>query len=154
LSSHKGTDFLFRVGLIVKGVDAVFEMIGGVLLSMPVKLARYLLVLSEHELYKNHKALSGNLGHLAASVQRHPSLPEAAYLLVHGGAKVILIVAIFRGKKWGYTGLIGVLSFFTIIELGRAITAHEIVTGCLGLFDLGVVLLIAKEYLLRFVAKE
>jgi uncharacterized membrane protein len=136
--------------LIVKGVDAVFEMIGGVLLTMPIRLARYLLILSDHELYKNHKALSGHLDQLATSVQNHPSMPQAAYLLVHGAAKVILIVAIYRGKKWGYTGLIGVLSLFTLIEFGRAISAREVVTGCLGLFDLGIVVLIAKEYRYRF----
>ncbi len=120
----------------------------------PTKLARYILVVSQHELYKHHKVLSGNLDHLAANVQEHASLPQAGYLIIHGAAKVILICAIFRGKRWGYTGLIGVLSFFTLLEIGRAIIAHEIVTGCLGLFDLAVVLLIAKEYRLRFQGKE
>ena len=71
--------------------------------------------------------------------------------MVHGGAKVILVAAIFRGKKWGYLGLIGVLGVFTLVEMTRAITAHEWITGVLGLIDLGVVILIWKEYRARFV---
>ncbi|HLK56281.1 MAG TPA: DUF2127 domain-containing protein [Chthonomonadaceae bacterium] len=149
----KSTDLIFRISIIVKGVDAVFEVVGGLLLTQPVKIARYLAVLAQHELYRHHQVLSGRLDHLAETISVHASLPEAAYLCVHGLAKVILIVAIFLNKRWGYVGLIGVLSLFTLVELTRSIMAREIVTGLLGLFDLVVVILIAKEYQARFGAK-
>jgi len=148
----KTTDFLFRVGLIVKGVDSLFEILGGVLLMMPTRLAGYIGLLSQHELYK-HPALSGKLDHLADSVTLHASMGEAAYLMVHGLAKVILISAIFREKRWGYLGLMGVLSLFTAIEVFRAVTHHEIVTGALAAFDLFVVVLIYKEYVQRYAWK-
>ena len=144
--TSKATDFLFRVGLIVKGVDSLLEVVGGVLLLMPMRLARYILVLSQHEVYRHHQALAGRLDHLADSVVEHASMGEAAYLVVHGLAKVILIAAVFRDKKWGYTGLMGVLSFFALIEITRAIGAHEIVTGALSIFDIVMVVLIYKEY--------
>ena len=150
MSNHKATDFLFRTGLVVKGVDSLFEVIGGVLLTMPTKLARYILVLSQHELDRHHEVLAGRLDKLADDVTVHVHLASALYLLVHGLAKVILISAIFFRKRWGYIGFIGVLSLFTAIEMTRAITAHEIVTGVLGLFDVAVVLLILKEYRIQF----
>ena len=148
--TNKSTDILFRIGLLVKGVDAVFEVVGGILLTMPTKLARYLLVLSQHELYRHHQVLSGRLDRLADTVQAHPHLGAAVYLIAHGAAKIILIAAIVRGKRWGYTGLMGVLSLFTLLEAGRAIADHEVLTGLLALFDAVVVVLTYKEYKARF----
>ena len=119
---------------------------------MPMRLARGLLVLSHHELFHHHEVLAGKIDKLAETVQMHSSIGEAAYLLVHGLAKVLLIWAIFHDKRWGFTGLIGVLSFFAIVELTRAIGAHELITGLLSLFDAIMVLLIWKEYRVRFLA--
>jgi len=144
-------DFIFRLGLIIKGIDSLFEVIGGILLTMPTKLSRYLLVISQHEAFRHHEALAGRLDHLAGMATMHPSMVEAVYLIVHGATKVVLIVAIARGFRWGYIGLMAVLSLFACIELVRAGTAREVVTGVLGLFDLAVVFVIYREYRSRFV---
>jgi len=146
----KTTDLLFRIGMIVKGVDSIFEVVGGILLMMPTKLARYLLVISQHEAFRHHLALSGKLDKLADSVTMHPSMGEGIYLAVHGAAKVILIAAIVAHKRWGYLGFIAVLSLFSTIELVRSVTAQEVVTGIFGLFDVCVVVLIYKEYRTKF----
>lgn len=146
----KTTDALFKIGMIIKGVDSVFEVIGGVILTTPAKLARYILVLSQHEAFRHHEALAGRLDRLAESVTVHPHLGQAIYLIVHGLAKLVLIVAIMREKRWGYIGLMAVLSLFATIEIVRAITAGEVVTGVLALFDIFVVVLIVKEYRARF----
>lgn len=149
----KTTDFLFRIGMIVKGVDSLFEVAGGIILMMPTRLARYLLVVSQHEAFRHHTALAGRLDKLADTVTMHPSVGEAAYLMVHGLAKVILIAGIVAQKRWGYVGFIAVLSLFTGIELVRSVTAREVVTGVFGLFDACVVVLIYKEYRTRFTAQ-
>lgn len=149
-STHHTADFLFRVGLIIKGVDSGFEVIGGVLLMMPMKVARFLAVLSHHEVYRHHDVLAGRIDHLSDTIVTHSSVGEAAYLMVHGVAKVMLIYAIFHDRKWGYKGLIAVLSLFATIELIRAFTAREVMTGVLSLFDVVMVVLILKEYRIRF----
>ena len=146
----KATNLLFDIGMVIKGIDSVFEVIGGIILTMPTKLARYILVFSQHEAFRHHKALAGKLDRLAENVTMHPSIGQAIYLMIHGLAKVILIIAITRNKRWGYTGFIGVLSLFASIEVIRAISAHEVVTGIFGVFDMFVVVLIYKEYKMRF----
>ncbi len=152
--TSKTTDFFFKIGLAIKGIDSCFEVVGGVLLMMPMKLARYFLVLSQHEVYHHHQVLAGRIDHLADGVLEHASTGEALYLMVHGLAKVILIFAIYRHRRWGYLGLIGVLSLFALIEATRAIGAKELVTGILAAFDVLMVVLIAKEYRARFVDSE
>jgi uncharacterized membrane protein len=150
----KTTDFFFRFGLIVKGVDSVFEVFGAILLFMPMRLERYFLVLSQHEIYRHHEAMAGRIDHLADRVLEHASVGEAAYLAIHGLAKVILIAAIYRDKRWGYVGLMGVLTLFACIELVRAFTAREVVTGILSGFDILMVVLIFKEYRSHFSSRQ
>jgi|GEM_PF-1322498 len=146
----RAADDLFKFGLVVKGVDSVFEVVGGFLLTTPNKVARFLAVLSQHELYRHHEVLSGRIDKLSESITLHAHLGSAIYLIVHGLAKLILIGAIMKGRRWGYVGLMVVLTMFTCIEIGRAVVAREVVTGALALFDLLVVLLIRKEYLAKF----
>ena len=154
MAVNKTPDLFFRIGLITKGVDSLLEVIGGLLLTMPTRLSRAILVLSQHELYRHHEVLSGRLDKLAETVLVHAHLISALYLFVHGLSKVILIGAIFKGKRWGYTGLMGVLSLFTAIEVCRGIAAHEAITGVLGLFDGFVIYLILKEYRAKFGPSE
>ena len=146
----KSKDLVFRVGLLVKGVDSLLEVLGGLLLTQPTKIARYLSVLSQHEVYKQHLVLAGHIDRLTDTFTTHTSLVEAGYLMLHGSAKVILILAVMRNKKWGFVGLIGVLIFFTTIEIVRAVAAKEIVTAAFALFDLLVACIIASEYKDRF----
>lgn len=148
--NDEAMNFIFRAGLIIKGVDSLFEILGGILLAMPMRLARYILVLSQHEAFRHHEVLAGRLNRLADATTTHASMGEAVYLIIHGVAKVILIAAIARGLRWGYLGLIIILSLFALIEVVRAGTAREVVTGLLGVFDLGVVYVIWREYLKNF----
>ena len=113
---------------------------------MPLKLYAWLMLAADHEIYRHHEVLAGRLDHMADVVISKPHLGSAIYLALHGLCKVILIYGIFKEKKWGYVGLIGVLSFFAIVELGRAVLHHEILVGVLAVFDLVLVGLIAWEY--------
>ncbi len=149
---RKSTDVIFHVGLTLKGIDAVFEVVGGMLLTMPTKLARYITLLAEHEAFRHHHALAGKLDNAAGAVLMHPSIFAAAYLFVHGLAKVILISAIFANKRWGYQGLFVILSLFATVELLRAIWMREVLTAGFAAFDYVLVLLIFKEYRQRFTA--
>jgi len=117
---------------------------------MPGRLARFVLVLAQHEAFRHHQALAGRLDNLAQNIEIRTSVGEASYLFLHGLAKVIFISAIFLDKKWGYTCLIVVMSIFSALEVGQAIRAHEIFTGAFGLFDLVLVALIYKELKTRF----
>jgi len=150
----KLTELLFDVGMIVKGIDSAFEVVGGILLAQPTKLARYIVAFSQHEAFRHHDFLAGKLDNLADKVTMHPNHTQAIYLMVHGLAKMILIGAIVAGKRWGYIGLMVVLSIFTTIEVVQAVIAREVLTGIFGLFDLMVVVLIYREFKARFPKTE
>jgi uncharacterized membrane protein len=144
-------EWFFRAGILLKGIDSAFEVLGGILLLMPVRLATWLWLLADHEIYKHHDVLAGRFDHLAETVVTKDSPFMAGYLLVHGLSKVILIYGIFQEKVWGYKGLIVVLAFFTLIEVAQGLHGHEIVTLILAGFDALLVFLMAKEYRKKFV---
>jgi len=149
------TAFLFRWSLILKGLDALLEIVGGVLLLMPVTVNRTIQFLLDHELVAQARHhTTAHLEHAAALALLHATTLGAFYLIVHGAAKVALIVAIFREKKWGYIGLFAVLSLFGVLELGRGIVTGHLFDYAFAAFDLFIVYLIAKEYRIHFLPRQ
>ncbi len=142
------TDKLFELGLIIKGVDAIFEIMGGLLLLTPIRVSGWLAVISQHSKHE----LTAHLWQNVADKVALASIATALYLLVHGMAKVVLIAAVFKDKKWGYVGLMGVLSFFAVFELFKAASKHESLVLALCFFDALIVFLIAKEYQKKYLA--
>jgi uncharacterized membrane protein len=148
------TDFLFRLGLIIKGIDAILEVIGGVLLLSPLRVDRMIEFLLQHELYNSVRhPTTAHLQHAAAEALAKATLAGAIYLIVHGSAKTILILAVFKDKKWGYIGLVAVLSVFTVIEVVKGVMDHSALAGALAAFDLFIVYLIGKEYKTHFLKR-
>ena len=140
------TTVLFDIGLIVKGIDSLLEVTGGILLLSPIKVSGYIEVLSEHS---KHDFVSRTLEKLATGVHA-ATIATAVYLMVHGLAKAILIVAALKRKTWGYLGLMAVLTIFSIAELARYFETQRIVLLVFSLFDAALVVLIAHEYQSRY----
>jgi uncharacterized membrane protein len=143
------TTAIFDIGLILKGIDSVFEVVGGILLLSPVKLGGYLEVLSQHS---RRDFIARGLESMSHGVQA-VTLATAIYLMVHGLSKTILILAVWRDKMWGYVGLIGVLSLFAVVELYRYFVVDKPELLALSLFDAFLVLIIFREYKIRHMKK-
>lgn len=140
------TTLLFDIGLILKGIDSLLEIIGGFLLLSPLKVSGYLEILSQHS---KHDFISNILEKLADGAQA-ATLAAALYLIIHGGAKAILIIAALKRKPWGYIGLIAVLTVFAIAEMIRYFETHKVALLMFSLFDGALVLLISHEYQTRY----
>jgi uncharacterized membrane protein len=70
----------------------------------------------------------------------------AAYLLLHGVIKIVLVAALLRDKIWAYPWMIVFLIVFIVYQAYRMTFAFSI--GLLGLtiFDVVVVWLTYREY--------
>ena len=113
---------LLRIGLLIKAIDAVFEVVGGALLFYPRELSRWVAVIFQHELVRRAAP------HTAAVIQHHTAraiygatLAGALYLMAHGIAKIIFIGGVLKERRWGYMGLVAILLIFTAFELGRSL---------------------------------
>jgi uncharacterized membrane protein len=86
-------DQTFEVGIILKGLDGVLEVIGGLLLLVvsPATIDRVVTGLTQHELSEDpHDFLATHLLKTAHGLTGSAVLFAAVYLLAHGVVKVIL----------------------------------------------------------------
>ncbi len=145
-------DLVFWISLILKGLDGVLELIGGVLLLVltPAQISTIVQVLTQHELSEDPSDLIANaLVRFAASLDVSATLFGAIYLLLHGAVKVVLVVAVLRDRLWAYPWLIGFLLVFIGYQVYDMVVHFTWGMLLLTLFDAFIVVLTAREYRLH-----
>src|SRR5688572_7338729 len=105
-------DRLFVLGIVGKGVDALGEIIGGILLLVlqPVQISTLIRVLTQDELSEDpHDVLAQWLTRFADRIDVHALRFGAVYLLAHGIVKLVLVIALLSNRLWAYPWMITVL---------------------------------------------
>lgn len=85
----------FEIGLMMKGIDSILEIVGGFLLLYlnPNRMSRLITVLTQHELSEDPKDLIATaLIHFSQSFSISVQTFGVFYLLSHGAVKCILVV--------------------------------------------------------------
>ena len=98
-------DQTFEVGIILKGLDGLLEVIGGLLLLVvsPATIDRVVTSLTQHELSEDpHDFLATHLLRTAHGLTGSAVLFGAVYLLAHGVVKVVLVAALLKDQRWAY----------------------------------------------------
>jgi uncharacterized membrane protein len=139
--------------MVLKGLDGVLEVIGGILLLVvsPQTIAHLARVLTAHELSEDpHDLIARYLLHTTGHLSASTTLFGAIYLLSHGLAKVVLVALVLREKLWAYPWMIALLLAFIAYQLYR-ITAVRFSAGltALTVFDIALVWLTWREYQAR-----
>lgn len=143
-------DKTFKIGIVLKGLDGVLEIAGGLLLLFlsPHAIEHLARALTAHELSEDpHDLVARYLIHTSSHLTTSTTLFGAIYLLSHGIAKVVLVALVLRDKLWAYPWLIVLLLAFIGYQLYR-ITAVHFSAGltALTVFDVALVWLTWREY--------
>jgi uncharacterized membrane protein len=142
-------DRTFAVGIILKGLDGVLEVVGGLLLLVvsPATIDRITRALTQHELSEDpHDFLGTHLLHAAGSLTGSSVRFGAAYLISHGVVKIVLVAALLKNKLWAYPWMIAFLIAFIVYQIYRMTFAFSIGLLALTVFDLLVAWLTYREY--------
>jgi uncharacterized membrane protein len=143
-------DRTFKIGLVLKGLDGVLEVIGGILLPFlsPHAIEHIVRMLTAHELREDpHDLIARHLLHTASHLSTRTTLFGAIYLLSHGAAKIVLVALVLRDKLWAYPWLIGLLPAFIAYQLYQIIAVHfSVGLTALTIFDAALVWLTWREY--------
>jgi len=143
-------DTTFKVGLVLKGLDGILEVAGGILLLFlsPQAIQHLARVLTAHELSEDpHDLIARYLLHTTAHLSHGTTLFGAIYLLSHGIAKIALVALVLKDKLWAYPWLIGLLLAFIAYQLYRITAVHfSIGLTLLTVFDVFLVWLTWREY--------
>lgn len=150
--STRALDRTFKVSIALKGIDGALEIIGGaaLLFVAPATLQQWARTLTAHELAQDpHDFIAHHLLHSASQLSHSTTLFGAIYLLSHGLAKVVLVIALLREQLWAYPSMIALLGVFIIYQLYRLTYRVTIGLTVLTLFDAFVVWLTIREYTLE-----
>lgn len=150
-------DWTFEIALILKGLDGVLEVIGGLLLLF-ISTARFdswVVALTQHELSEDPNDFIANQlltasGHLSDGGQAF----AAFYLLAHGVVKVVLVAAVMKDKLWAYPWMIAFLIAFIGYQCYLMAVNPTIGIALLTIFDVLMIWLTYREYVKRRVMRS
>ena len=148
-SQSRFRELLFRIAVVLKGLDGVLETAGGVILLAisPAWIVHIASVLTWHWVVAHPHAvvaqhLYNSAQHISASSERF----AAIYLIAHGIVKIGLVVALLKNLRWAYPTAMIVFAAFVAYQLHRFTVTHAALLIPLSLFDLIVIGLIWLEY--------
>src|SRR5260370_7041869 len=110
----------FEIGVILKGLNGLFELVGGALLRAfpPSAIEKLIVGLTNNELSKDpHDVIATHLRQAAHSLSANDELFAAIYLLSHGVIKAVLVYALIRDKLWAFPIAIGIFSAFGVYQM-------------------------------------
>ena len=142
-------DKTFRVSLVLKGLDGVLELVGGILLLLvsPAQMGAVVRFLTQHELSEDpHDLIATTLVHLAGTMTVSATLFGAIYLLLHGLVKVVLVWAVLKDKLWAYPWMVAFLLVFIAYQGYEIVVAFSWGMVLLTAFDIFIVWLTLHEY--------
>ena len=142
-------DQTFEVGIILKGLDGVLEVIGGLLLLVvsPATIDRIVTSLTQHELSEDpHDVLATHLLRTAHGLTGSAVLFGAVYLLAHGRVKVSLVTALLKNQRWAYPWMIAFLGIFIVYQLYRLSFQPSVWLTALTIFDAVIAWLTYREF--------
>jgi uncharacterized membrane protein len=142
-------DRVFEIGIVLKGLNGLLELVGGTLLLLvtPANINSVVRALTQQELSEDPRDfIASRLLHTADGLSGPGLLFGAVYLLVHGAVKVVLVLALLRNKPWAYPWMIAVLAAFIIYQTYQIILHPSPGLIALTVFDLVIVALTGREY--------
>lgn len=142
-------DRIFQIGIILKGLDGILELVGGALLLAvsPAAINRIVAGLTQHELSEDpHDLIATHLLRVSRGLTGSAVGFAAVYLLLHGTVKILLVAALLRNKLWAYPWTIAFLITFIGYQLYRIALTPTLGLTALTIFDAVVAWLAWHEY--------
>src|SRR2546423_3248430 len=122
MSERSKIHVAFEIGVILKGLNGLLELIGGTLLLLfpPSTIQRFVVRLTQNELSRDPSDFIAT--HLRAAAD-HLSVGgktfAAIYLLSHGVIKAVLVYALIKDKLWAFPWAIRIFAAFSIYQMYR-----------------------------------
>ena len=142
-------DKFYEVGIIIKGIDGAFELLGGLaVLLIPRSTILHLTnVLTRNELANDpHDFLARHLAHAGHSLATGSHWFAAAFLLTHGIVKVGLVTALLLQKLWAYPWALVLLGLFLIYQIYLLVVHPTFGMGFLSVLDAIIIWLVWREW--------
>lgn len=142
-------ELLFRVSVLLKGLDGALEIAGGIALwaVSPGWIVRAIEVLTQDEIAEDpHDFVANHLRHAASHFSVGNEHFMAIYLLGHGVVKIFVVAALLKNKSWAYPIALLVFGGFVVYQIYRFTLTGGVGLIVLTVIDLIVIWFIWLEY--------
>ena len=142
-------ELLFRIGIILKGLNGVAEIAVGIALSLvsPIFINRVVHWLTAGEISQDPRDLIANFLRQEASLfSLSGKRFIAIYLLLHGAIKISVMVALLKDALWAYPAAIVIFLGFMVYLIYQYTLTGGLALIALMIFDAVVIVLIWLEY--------
>jgi uncharacterized membrane protein len=146
---HNLLDKAYEIGIIVKGIDGILELIGGllVLTISPHTVTGITNFLTQDALQENpHNFIAVEIAKAGHHLASGHNVFAAAFLLTHGLVKVVLVTCLLLNKLWAYPWALVVLGLFLIYQIYLLITQPSFSMAFLSVLDVIIIWLIYREW--------
>lgn len=140
---------LFEIGIVIKGVNGIWEMTVGTLFLFLSKttMDSWLGHATRRELLEDPSDVLINFFvHAFQNVSLGAQHFVGTYLLLHGILNIFLVVQLHRGKHWAYIATIGIMTIFFVYQVYRINVHHSLFLTIITIFDVFFMYLIWHEY--------
>ena len=140
---------LFQTGVVMKGLDGFLEVSGGAFLVVfgPARVGRAVAFFTQHELSEDPRdAVAGWLVEHVVHMGAGTAHFAAAYLLVHGVVKLVLVGGLIRERIRVFPWALGFLGLFILYQGYRLVVGHSVGLAFLTALDLVIMTLVWREY--------
>jgi len=144
--AEKGLHEAFQIGVILKGIGAILEIILGLLLIFGTNILDLVYSLINDELLDDPNDFFASHFHALVAPTPQALLFGGLYLLSHGVVKGFLIAGLIRNKLWAYPASLAVFSLFILYQLVRWTHTHSLWLLSLTFLDMIMMWLIWHEY--------
>lgn len=142
-------ELFFRIGVVLKGLDGLAELAGGIALWFvsPTFIAHLVWWLTAGEISEDpHDIVANFLRREASRFSLSGEHFIAVYLLIHGVIKIGVVSALLKDELWAYPAAIFVFSGFIAYQVYRFTLTGSLGLIALSVFDLIVIVLVWLEY--------
>ncbi|HLZ14455.1 MAG TPA: DUF2127 domain-containing protein [Candidatus Saccharimonadales bacterium] len=142
-------DKTYEIGIVIKGIDGLLELIGGLLLALvPGSVILHLThYLTQTELANDpHDFVATHLAHYGTHLAAGHNVFAILFLLTHGAVKVGLVVALLRQKLWAYPWALVALGLFLAYQLWLLVTKPTFSMAALSVLDAIIIWLVWREW--------
>lgn len=139
----------FKLGILVKGLDGLLELVGGValLLASGPAIRHIVAVMTQQELVEDpHDVVASHLVRMAQHFSLGTRHFAAVYLLAHGLVKIAMVAGLLRGLRWAYPAAVALMTAFIGYQGYRLFHQPSPLLGLLTVIDVTVTGLIVYEW--------
>jgi uncharacterized membrane protein len=134
---------------VIKGFDGLLEVVGGLLLAVvgSAGVGQLVVFLTQHELSEDPRdAVARWIVEHFAQIGAETAHFAAAYLMVHGTVKLVLVGGLIRERIGIFPWALSFLGLFILYQGYRLSVRPSMGLGLLTVLDLAVMALVWREY--------